>query len=85
MCRRNRTLIDCEIQNNSFPLQITQLVHIAFHAPEWIDFPREGNGWSCKYARRQWDLVDNKNLAYHYQMCIRDRPNEGGEEENPLG
>ena len=26
----------------------------------------EGNGWSCKYARRQWDLVDNKNLTYHY-------------------
>lgn len=37
-----------------------------FGHPEWIDFPREGNGWSCKYARRQWDLVDNKNLAYHY-------------------
>lgn len=31
-----------------------------FGHPEWIDFPREGNGWSCKYARRQWDLVDNK-------------------------
>ena len=37
-----------------------------FGHPEWIDFPREGNGWSCKYARRQWNLVDNKNLAYHY-------------------
>lgn len=37
-----------------------------FGHPEWIDFPREGNGWSCKYARRQWDLVDNKQLAYHY-------------------
>ena len=34
--------------------------------PEWIDFPREGNGWSCKYARRQWNLVDNKNLCYHW-------------------
>ncbi|KAA6304135.1 1 4-alpha-glucan branching enzyme GlgB, partial [termite gut metagenome] len=30
------------------------------------DFPREGNGWSYKYARRQWNLMDNKNLAYHY-------------------
>ena len=30
-----------------------------FGHPEWIDFPREGNGWSYKYARRQWDLVDN--------------------------
>ena len=37
-----------------------------FGHPEWIDLPREGNGWSCKYARRQWDLVDNKNLTYHY-------------------
>ncbi|KAA6315694.1 1 4-alpha-glucan branching enzyme GlgB, partial [termite gut metagenome] len=37
-----------------------------FGHPEWIDFPREGNGWSYKYARRQWDLVDNKNLTYHY-------------------
>ena len=37
-----------------------------FGHPEWIDFPREGNGWSHKYARRQWDLVDNPNLKYHY-------------------
>ncbi|WP_034541669.1 alpha amylase C-terminal domain-containing protein [Phocaeicola paurosaccharolyticus] len=37
-----------------------------FGHPEWIDFPREGNGWSHKYARRQWDLMDNKNLCYHY-------------------
>ena len=37
-----------------------------FGHPEWIDFPREGNGWSYKYARRQWNLVDNKELAYHY-------------------
>jgi 1,4-alpha-glucan branching enzyme len=37
-----------------------------FGHPEWIDFPREGNGWSYKYARRQWSLTDNHNLAYHY-------------------
>lgn len=37
-----------------------------FGHPEWIDFPREGNGWSYKYARRQWDLADNQELAYHY-------------------
>ena len=37
-----------------------------FGHPEWIDFPREGNGWSYKYARRQWNLVDNKELLYHY-------------------
>lgn len=37
-----------------------------FGHPEWIDFPREGNGWSYKYARRQWNLVDNKDLDYKY-------------------
>ena len=37
-----------------------------FGHPEWIDFPREGNGWSYKYARRQWDLVDRKELKYCY-------------------
>lgn len=37
-----------------------------FGHPEWIDFPREGNGWSYQYARRQWSLVDNKELKYHY-------------------
>ncbi|MBU2914463.1 alpha amylase C-terminal domain-containing protein [Reichenbachiella agariperforans] len=35
-----------------------------FGHPEWIDFPREGNGWSYKYARRQWSLVDNEQLKY---------------------
>ena len=37
-----------------------------FGHPEWIDFPREGNGWSHKYARRQWSLIDNKQLAYSW-------------------
>ena len=36
-----------------------------FGHPEWIDFPREGNGWSHKYARRQWNLVDNDKNLYH--------------------
>ena len=35
-----------------------------FGHPEWIDFPREGNGWSYKYARRQWSLVDNQNYFF---------------------
>ena len=35
-----------------------------FGHPEWIDFPREGNGWSYKYARRQWGLVDNPNYFF---------------------
>ncbi|MCM1111414.1 MAG: alpha amylase C-terminal domain-containing protein [Clostridium sp.] len=37
-----------------------------FGHPEWIDFPREGNGWSYKYARRQWNLVDNPDLKYKF-------------------
>jgi len=37
-----------------------------FGHPEWIDFPREGNGWSYKYARRQWNLVDNHDLCFHF-------------------
>ena len=36
-----------------------------FGHPEWIDFPREGNGWSMKYARRQWHLADDPELFYH--------------------
>jgi len=35
-----------------------------FGHPEWIDFPREGNGWSFKHARRQWSLADNGFLRY---------------------
>lgn len=37
-----------------------------FGHPEWVDFPREGNGWSYKYARRQWSLVDSKKLKYQW-------------------
>lgn len=37
-----------------------------FGHPEWIDFPREGNGWSYKYARRQWSLVDREDLKYKF-------------------
>ncbi len=37
-----------------------------FGHPEWIDFPREGNGWSYKYARRQWNLLDRQDLKYKY-------------------
>ncbi|HVO68385.1 MAG TPA: alpha amylase C-terminal domain-containing protein [Syntrophales bacterium] len=37
-----------------------------FGHPEWIDFPREGNNWSYKYARRQWNLRDDKNLRYRF-------------------
>jgi 1,4-alpha-glucan branching enzyme len=37
-----------------------------FGHPEWIDFPREGNNWSYQYARRQWSLIEDKALKYHF-------------------
>ena len=37
-----------------------------FGHPEWIDFPREGNGWSYKHARRQWSLMEADYLKYHF-------------------
>ncbi len=39
-----------------------------FGHPEWIDFPREGNNWSYKYARRQWHLADDPDLKYQYLL-----------------
>jgi len=35
-----------------------------FGHPEWIDFPRIGNGWSYHCARRQWSLADQTHLRY---------------------
>ena len=37
-----------------------------FGHPEWIDFPREGNGWSFHYCRRQWHLMLDENLKYQW-------------------
>ncbi len=37
-----------------------------FGHPEWIDFPREGNGWSFAHCKRQWSLADNPSLRYEY-------------------
>jgi len=37
-----------------------------FGHPEWVDFPREGNGWSFEHARRQWSLVDSPFLRYQH-------------------
>ena len=37
-----------------------------FGHPEWIDFPRKGNDWSYRYARRQWNLATDENLVYSY-------------------
>ena len=36
-----------------------------FGHPEWIDFPREGNGWSYKHARRLWSIADDPQLRFH--------------------
>ena len=41
-----------------------------FGHPEWIDFPREGNNWSYRFARRQWHLVDDPDLRYHFLACF---------------
>jgi 1,4-alpha-glucan branching enzyme len=35
-----------------------------FGHPEWVDFPREGNGWSYKMCRRQWSLAADPLLLY---------------------
>ncbi len=43
-----------------------------FGHPEWIDFPRPGNQWSFRYARRQWYLADDPSLKYH-QVAMFDR------------
>ena len=37
-----------------------------FGHPEWIDFPREGNGWSYKHAQRLWSLSTNGFLRYSW-------------------
>jgi len=41
-----------------------------FGHPDWIDFPREGNGWSFKHCRRQWSLTDNPLLRYGDLNCF---------------
>jgi len=37
-----------------------------FGHPEWIDFPREGNGWSYQHARRIWSISVDPELKYHW-------------------
>jgi 1,4-alpha-glucan branching enzyme len=53
-----------------------------FGHPEWIDFPRDGNNWSYRFARRQWHLADDPTLRYRLlaafdrgmiQLCRRYR------------
>jgi len=64
-----------------------------FGHPEWIDFPREGNGWSHHYCRRQWSLADNPELKYQYlnnfeiamvEMAKKNRVLSGGDKQLSL-
>ncbi len=41
-----------------------------FGHPEWLDFPREGNGWSYDHARRRWDLADDPKLRYQALLAF---------------
>ncbi|MBQ8752512.1 MAG: alpha amylase C-terminal domain-containing protein, partial [Clostridia bacterium] len=41
-----------------------------FGHPEWIDFPREGNGNSFHYCRRQWSLADAPHLQYRHLLAF---------------
>ncbi|KAH9938639.1 glycoside hydrolase [Fomitopsis serialis] len=59
-----------------------------FGHPEWLDFPREGNGNSFHYARRQWNIVDDPLLRYKYlnefdKAMNQPRSGTGGSLRNP--
>jgi 1,4-alpha-glucan branching enzyme len=54
-----------------------------FGHPEWIDFPREGNGFSYQFARRQWSLVDDPMLRYH-DLAAFDRRLQALDEQHHL-
>jgi len=41
-----------------------------FGHPEWIDFPREGNGNSFHYCRRQWSLSESPDLLYRHLLAF---------------
>jgi len=41
-----------------------------FGHPEWIDFPREGNGWSYHYCRRQWSLAENPLTKFRFLLAF---------------
>lgn len=43
-----------------------------FGHPEWLDFPRLGNGWSHHYARRQYNLPRD-NLLRYQRLAAFDR------------
>lgn len=47
-----------------------------FGHPEWIDFPREGNGNSFHYCRRQWGLAKDPLLRYQYLLNFEKAMNQ---------
>jgi 1,4-alpha-glucan branching enzyme len=47
-----------------------------FGHPDWIDFPREGNGWSYEKCTRQWNLVDTDHLRYKFMNNFDKAMNE---------
>jgi len=53
-----------------------------FGHPEWIDFPREGNGWSFKHCQRLWSLSENPSLRYsdlkHFDRAMIELMTKGG-------
>eukprot|EP01018_Ginkgo_biloba_P039526 Gb_16532 [translate_table: standard] len=55
-----------------------------FGHPEWIDFPREGNGWSYDKCRRQWELVDTDHLRYKFMNNFDRAMNELDEKHHFL-
>ncbi|KAL2895575.1 1 4-alpha-glucan-branching enzyme 1 chloroplastic/amyloplastic [Bienertia sinuspersici] len=50
-----------------------------FGHPEWIDFPREGNGWSYTMCRRQWNLRDTDHLRYKFLNAFNRAMNSSDE------
>ncbi|EME47895.1 glycoside hydrolase family 13 protein [Dothistroma septosporum NZE10] len=51
-----------------------------FGHPEWLDFPREGNGNSFHYARRQFNLPDDELLRYRF-LNVFDKAMQWTEEQ----
>jgi 1,4-alpha-glucan branching enzyme len=53
-------LLTCALGNNGY----LNFMGNEFGHPEWVDFPREGNGWSYHWCRRRWDLADDPHLRF---------------------
>ena len=51
-----------------------------FGHPEWVDFPREGNGESFNHARRQWSLRDDEDLFWDAERSDDDL--DGGDKRD---